>query len=107
MTAKKPPRVLYHWSPIFNRASIEKEGLRPGSVANLAEWVAPYVCYGDSPLRALNLVLINDTPLDLWCVETAGFKFRQANPHHGTRDFQEWRSPDAVPAYWIAMRGKK
>lgn len=106
MTAKKAPRVLYHWSPIVNRSSIERHGLRPGSPANLADWVAPHICYGISPLKALNLVLINDTPLDLWTVETEGFKFREAN-RHPDGFFMEWRSTDTVPAYWTAMRGKK
>ena len=106
MTAKKPPRVLYHWSPMVNRESIKRLGLMPGLRSNTIEWNAPYVCYGDSPLRALNLVLLDDVMLDLWCVETAGFKFKQDNPWiDGV--FQEWRSKDTIPALWIAMRGKK
>jgi hypothetical protein len=103
MTAKKPPRVLYHWSPIANRASIEKLGLSPGFKSNSIDWCAPYVCYGDSPLRAFNLVLMTDVVLDLWTVETEGFKFKQAN-HYPGYGFQEWRSKDIIPAFWTAVR---
>jgi len=96
-----PPTLLYHWSPVANRASIEREGLRPGSPSNtFPEWSAPHVCYGETPPAALGLTLL-DVALDLWMIRTEGHAFTRAN------DDQEWRSVDAVRAWYVGTRGAR
>lgn len=41
--------TLYHWSPVSNRRSIERDGLVPRSSATVASIPLPYVCLGPSP----------------------------------------------------------
>lgn len=93
-----PPSVLYHWSPSRNRLSIEREGLRPGSPSNtFPEWAPPHICYGETPVSALGLTLLDD-PLDLWMVRTDGHAFTLAN------EGAEWRSAEQIAAWWVGSR---
>lgn len=92
------PSVLYHWSPVRNRISIQREGLRPGSPSNVfPEWSSPHVCYGETPSAALGLTLI-DQPLDLWMVHADRHTFAPAN------EGREWRSVGPVEAWFVATR---
>lgn len=43
---------LYHWSPADRYDAISKEGLRPGSPANVATEPLSYLCFGTSPTNA-------------------------------------------------------
>lgn len=43
---------LYHWSPISNRAKINRFGLRPGVRSLQGDWRPPYVCFSDDPWLA-------------------------------------------------------
>lgn len=48
----KSDRILYHWSPTKNRASINKYGLDVGRKTLQGDWRPPYVCFSDDPYLA-------------------------------------------------------
>ena len=47
--------ILFHWSPVARRKSIDRWGLRPGSKSMCGRWKPPYVCFSRSPSMAWGL----------------------------------------------------
>lgn len=47
--------ILFHWSPVERRASIQRRGLVPGSWSTDRLWKPPYVCLSSSPSLAWGL----------------------------------------------------
>jgi hypothetical protein len=52
---RKIPWRLYHWAPLSRLKSIRRHGLRIGSLTLSREWRPPWLCFSDSPARALML----------------------------------------------------
>lgn len=44
--------LLFHWSPVTNRDSINRIGLVPYKRTLQGEWRPPYVCFSDDPILA-------------------------------------------------------
>jgi hypothetical protein len=51
----KQDLIFYHWSPTFNRLSINKIGLTVNKPSLQGIWRPPYVCFSDDPKLAWQL----------------------------------------------------
>jgi hypothetical protein len=104
MTARKPPRALFHWSPTERRDGITRRGLLPGQPRSThvgpledPDYRAPFVCLAEDPAWAWELSGIHRPDVeswDLWQVHLAdGHKLRCVL---GVRMVHEWRVYDRI-----------
>ncbi len=64
--------IVFHWAPVSRRRSIERAGLKPGSVSRNRQWRPPFISYSPDPAWALasaNSYHEVAEPMDLWQVD--------------------------------------
>ena len=94
LKGRQIPRVLYHWSPRSRLRSIQKHGLRIGRLSVDHEWRAPYLCFSDTPARALMLCphVEMGTVLDLYevfpCMDWSIYRLQRPR---NSNLIPEWR----------------
>jgi len=100
------PFLLYHWSPVSRRKSIQRHGLCPGKKSRDGSWRPPYLCFSRFPTVAWGVSATHSGKRgrwDLWCVwshQVGEYMTRNVNGKWWTR---EYRSFQRVPmsALWL------
>ena len=98
--------IGYHWAPVSRRRSIERVGLKPGSLSRRRTWRPPFVCFGSDPAWALasaDSYKIVAEAMDLWQVDlsvVSGFESfsHDPDPHAPIR---EMRVYERIPARFL------
>jgi len=90
--------ILFHWAPTARRKQIIRHGLRPSMrpATHASDWVAPYLCFGDTPKWAWLLSgNQNGSPSgewDLWQVFVQNLTEPHVLPSYGDNGIHEIRT---------------
>lgn len=64
--------LAFHWAPSSRRRSIQRSGLKPGSLSRNRHWRPPFISYTPDPawgLASANSYHNVAEPMDLWQVD--------------------------------------
>ena len=98
----RKPFLLFHWSPVSRRKSIERQGLRTGKphAAHSEGWQADYLCFAASPSLAWGLsakAINRPGDWDLWMTWSNGFEKPLKRVRWEGLEVKEYRTKENVP----------